>query len=335
MRAVVIEKPGEITVTTVDDPAPEPRQVVVAVDGCGICGTDIHLIDGELPYRPYPIIPGHEFAGEVAAVGVGVAEFRPGDRVAVDPNVYCGECHYCAIGHGNLCERYAALGVTRDGACAEYVAVPVGNCYRLPEGMPLEHAPLIEPLSCAVHGFDLLPGRVGEHYLIYGAGTMGLMMAQLAARAGAASIAMVDLNTDRLRVARQLGVDAVATSGDELDRPHGWEVVVDCTGAVPAIEDGLTRVRPGGTFQIFGVAAADATATFSPFRVYKDEITIVGSMAVLHSFGRAVDLMAKGAVDAETMISHTYPLDQYSAAVDDFRAGTGRKLQIRAGVRDA
>jgi threonine dehydrogenase-like Zn-dependent dehydrogenase len=111
--------------------------------------------------------------------------------------------------------------------------------------------------------------------------------------------------------------------------------VVDCTGAVPAIEDGLTRVRPGGTFQIFGVAAADATATFSPFRVYKGEITIVGSMAVLHSFGRAVDLLAKGAVDAEIMISHTYPLDQYSAAVDDFRAGTGRKLQIRAGVRDA
>jgi 2-desacetyl-2-hydroxyethyl bacteriochlorophyllide A dehydrogenase len=281
------------------------------------------------------VIPGHEFAGEVAAVGAGVTEFRPGDRVAVDPNIYCGECHYCAIGHGNLCERYSALGVTRDGACAEYVAAPVGNCYRLPEGMPLEHAPLVEPLSCAVHGFDLLPGRVGEHYLIYGAGTMGLMMAQLGARAGAASVAVVDLNTDRLAVARQLGVDAVATSADDLDRRQGWEVVVDCTGAVPAIEDGLTRVRPGGTFQVFGVAAATATATFSPFRVYKNEITIVGSMAVLHSFGRAVDLMAKGAVDAETMISHTYPLDQYGAAVDAFRAGAGRKLQVRPSGRDA
>jgi len=335
MRAVVVEKPGEITVSTVDDPAPEPRQVVVAVDGCGICGTDIHLIDGELPYRPYPVIPGHEFAGEVAAVGTAVTEFRPGDRVAVDPNLYCGECHYCAIGHGNLCERYAAMGVTGDGACAEYVAAPVANCYRLPEGLPLEHAPLIEPLSCAVHGFDMLPGRVGEHYLIYGAGTMGLLMAQLGARAGAASVAMIDLNTDRLAVARQLGVDAVATSADDLDRPQGWEVVVDCTGAVPAIEDGLSRVRPGGTFQVFGVAAADATATFSPFQVYKDEVTIVGSMAVLHSFGRAVDLMAKGVVDAETMISHTYPLDQYAAAVDAFRAGTGRKLQIRAGERNA
>ncbi len=334
MRAVVVQKPGEITVTTVDDPKPDPRQVLIAVDACGICGTDIHLIDGELPYLPYPIIPGHEFAGEVAAVGVDVTEFRPGDRVAVDPNLYCGECHYCAIGHGNLCERYQALGVTRDGACAEYVASPVGNCYRLPEGMPMEHAPLLEPLSCAVHGFDLLPGRVGEHYLIYGAGTMGLMMAQLAARAGAASVAVVDLNSDRLAVARQLGVDAAVTRAEELERPQGWEVVVDCTGAVPAIEDGLTRVRPGGTFQVFGVAAAHATATFSPFQVYKGEITIVGSMAVLHSFGRAVDLMARGAVDAETMISYTYPLDKYGAAVDAFRAGSGRKLQIRPGMRD-
>jgi threonine dehydrogenase-like Zn-dependent dehydrogenase len=182
-----------------------------------------------------------------------------------------------------------------------------------------------------VRGFDVLQAQMADHFLIYGAGTMGLMMAQLGARAGAASVAVVDLNTDRLAVARQLGVDAVATSADDLDRPQGWEVVVDCTGAVRAIEDGLTRVRPGGTFEVFGVSAAAATATFSPFRVYKNEITIVGSMAVLHSFGRAVDLLAKDAVDAETMISHTYPLDQYGAAVDAFRAGTGRKLQIRPG----
>ena len=335
MRAAVVQKPGEITVTTVEDPKPGPRQVVIAVDGCGICGTDIHLIDGELPYRPYPIIPGHEFAGEVVSVGVDVTEFRAGDRVAADPNIVCGECHYCAIGRGNLCENYRALGVTRDGGCAEYVATPVGNCYPLPEGMPLEHAPLIEPLSCAVHGFDLLPGRVGEHYLIYGAGTMGLMMAQLAGRAGAASVSVVDLNTDRLAVARQLGVDAVTSNAEALDRPQGWEVVIDCTGAVPAIEDGLARVRPGGTFQLFGVAAANATATFSPFRLYRDEITVVGSMAVLHSFGRAVDLMAAGVVDANTMISHTYPLDEYGAAVEAFRAGIGRKLQIRPGARDA
>jgi 2-desacetyl-2-hydroxyethyl bacteriochlorophyllide A dehydrogenase len=333
MRAVVIGQPGQIETTTVDDPTPGRREVVIAVDGCGICGTDIHLLDGELPYRPYPVIPGHEFAGTVVAVGSEVDEFSEGDHIAADPNIFCGECHYCAIGHGNLCVRYNALGVTMDGACAEFLATPVANCFRLPASMPLEHAALIEPLSCAVHGFDLLPGRVGAHYLIYGAGTMGLMMAQLAARSGAASVSVVDLNELRLQVAKQLGVDAIASSANDFDQPEGWEVVVDCTGVIPAIEDALTRVRPGGTMQIFGVAAADAMARFNPFQVYKNEITIVGSMAVLHSFGRAVDLMATGVIGAEVMISHRYPLERYAEAVDGFRSGVGRKLQIRPGER--
>jgi 2-desacetyl-2-hydroxyethyl bacteriochlorophyllide A dehydrogenase len=329
MRAIVVDEPGRVRLATVPEPEPGPREVVVAVGAVGICGTDIHIVDGEFAPTPYPIIPGHEFAGTVVEVGEAVSEVVRGDRVAVDPSLYCGECHYCAIGRGNLCERWNAIGVTRTGAAADYAVAPVANCYRLPEGMPLAHGALIEPLSCAVHGFDLLPGRIGEHYLIYGAGTMGLMMAQLAQRAGAASVSVVDLNENRLAVAAKLGADAIATNADQFDRPQGWEIVVDCTGVVPAIEDALTRVRRGGTFQVFGVAAADAMARFSPFRVYNDEITIVGSMAVLHSFGRAVDLMAAGVVDAKTMISHAYPLDEYPNALDAFRAGSGRKLQIR------
>ncbi|MEU6249531.1 zinc-dependent alcohol dehydrogenase family protein [Glycomyces sp. NPDC047010] len=333
MRAVVIEKPGTINTTTVEDPAPGPRDVVLEVSGVGICGTDLHVLDGDLEGSEYPIVPGHEFAGTVVAKGPAVAGLDVGDRVAVDPNLFCGECHYCRIGRGNLCERYNAMGVIRTaGATAEFCAVPEGNCYPIPEGVALEHAPLIEPLSCAVHGFDLLPGRVGEHYLVYGAGTMGLMMAQLARFAGAASVEVVDINADRLGVAEQLAADRTATSADDLDRPEGWEVVIDCTGAVPAIEDGLTRVRKGGTFQVFGVAPEQAMASFSPFRVYKDEITIVGSMAVLHSFGRAVELMARRVIDPEVMISHSFGLDGYADAVEQFRRGEGRKLQIRPGT---
>jgi len=329
VRAVLIEQPGTVTVTTVDDPTPGPREVVVEVAAVGICGTDIHIVDGEFKPTPYPIIPGHEFAGTVVAVGADVTEVAEGDRVAVDPSLFCGECHFCAIGRGNLCERWNAIGVTRPGASAQYAVAPVGNCYRLPENVSLTDAALIEPLSCAVHGFDLLPRRLGEHYLVYGAGTMGLLMAQLAPHSGAASVSVVDLNEGRLGVAAKLGADAVARTADELGRPEGWEVVIDCTGAVPAIEDGLRRVRRGGTFQVFGVAAAEATATFSPFRIYNDEITVVGSMAVLHSFGRAVELMAKGVVDATTMISHNFPLEEYPQALAAFREGRGRKLQIR------
>lgn len=332
MKAIVIERPGRLSLETVPDPAPGPREVVVAVAACGICGTDLHILDGEYT-SPYPIVPGHEFAGEVVAVGSEVGELAVGDRVAVDPSLPCKECDFCGTGRSNLCERFNAIGVSRPGAAAEYAVAPAANCHRIPDGMPLEHAALIEPLSCAVHGFDLLPRRPGDHYLIYGAGTMGLLMLQLARRSGAASVSVVDLNEERLDTARRLGADEVARNADAFDRPRGWETVIDCTGAVPAIEDGLTRVRRGGTFQFFGVAAADATARVSPFRIYNDEITLVGSMAVLHSFGRAVELLACGAVDASAMISHSFPLAEYERAIGAFRQGKGRKLQIRPAER--
>ncbi|MDT0448534.1 zinc-dependent alcohol dehydrogenase family protein [Streptomyces hesseae] len=329
MRALVVETPGKFSVQTVPDPTPGPGEVVVAVAAVGICGTDVHIVDGEFAPTPYPIIPGHEFTGEVVALGAGVSAVHEGDKVAVDPSLFCGACHYCAIGRGNLCENWGAIGDTVDGAMAQYVKVPAANCHRLPESVSLAQGTLVEPLSCAVHGFDKLPRHLGAHYLIYGAGTMGLMMLQLAAHAGAASVSVVDLNAGRLEVAQRLGADAVAASADAFGRPQGWEVVIDCTGVVPAIEDALTRVRRGGTFQQFGVAPSGATARISPFRVYNDEITIVGSMAVVHSFGRAVELMGKGVVDADTMITHSFGLDEFPEALRAFREGVGRKIQIR------
>lgn len=329
MRAVVIHTPEHYEVTTVHDPTPGPGEVLVAPAAVGICGTDVHIVQGEFAPTPYPIIPGHEFTGEIVALGAGVNGLRTGEQVAVDPSLFCGACHYCAIGHGNLCENWGAIGDTVDGAMAEYVKVPAANCYRLPESVDVAQGTLIEPLSCAVRGFDVLPRRLGDHYLIYGAGTMGLMMLQLAKAAGAASLSVVDINKDRLEIAERLGADATAASAADLDRPQGWETVIDCTGVIPVIEDGLTRVRRGGTFQQFGVAPSAAQASFSPFRVYNDEITIVGSMAVLHSFGRAVDLMAKGVIDADTMITHSFGLDDFGAALQTFRDGSGRKIQLR------
>ncbi|TXC98375.1 zinc-dependent alcohol dehydrogenase family protein [Streptomyces sp. ISID311] len=329
MRAVVIHTPEHYEVTTVDDPTPGPGEVLVAPAAVGICGTDVHIVQGEFAPTPYPIIPGHEFTGEIVALGAGVTGLRTGEQVAVDPSLFCGACHYCSIGHGNLCENWGAIGDTVDGAMAEYVKVPAANCYRLPSSVDVGQGTLIEPLSCAVRGFDVLPRRLGDHYLIYGAGTMGLMMLQLAKAAGAASLSVVDINKDRLEIAERLGADATAASASDLDRPQGWETVIDCTGVIPVIEDGLTRVRRGGTFQQFGVAPSASKASFSPFRVYNDEITIVGSMAVLHSFGRAVDLMAKGVIDADTMITHSFGLDDFGAALQTFRDGSGRKIQLR------
>jgi threonine dehydrogenase-like Zn-dependent dehydrogenase len=157
---------------------------------------------------------------------------------------------------------------------------------------------------------------------------MGLLMAQLAPRAGAASVTIVDPNPSRLQAAREVGIQHIFASADEADREL-WDVVIDCTGVIRAIEDGLPRVKAGGTFQHFGVAPAEAKASYSPFRVYRDEVNIIGTMAVLNTFGRAVEMFEAGAINSVPMISHAFTLDDYTDALGMFRKGTGRKLQIR------
>jgi len=327
MKAAVIESVGRAVVAEVPDPTPGPREVVVEVAACGLCGTDLHILQGEFAPK-LPIVPGHEFAGEVVGVGTRVTELAVGDRVAVDPSLYCHECRYCRTGHSNLCERWAAIGVTTAGGAAQYATAPVANCVKLPEHVATQDAALIEPLSCAVRGYDVLRSRLGAHVLVYGSGTMGLMMLELAKRTGAASVDIVDVNPDRLATARLLGVSASAANADELDRPQGWDVVVDATGNAAAIQDGLDRVAKAGTFLQFGVADYATRVTIDPYRIYNQEITITGSMAVLHSFERAAELFANGVLDPEIFISDRIALERYPQALEQFAAGVGRKIVV-------
>ncbi|GAA3560582.1 zinc-dependent alcohol dehydrogenase family protein [Streptomyces osmaniensis] len=328
MKAAVIEAPGKVTVTTVPDPTPGPREVVVDVAACGLCGTDLHILQGE--FAPtLPVVPGHEFAGEVVGLGSEVTELALGDRVAVDPSLYCHECRYCRVGRNNLCDRWQAIGVTVSGGAAEYAVAPVANCVRLPDHVDVQDAALIEPLSCAVRGYDVLNSRLGSHVLIYGSGTMGLMMLELAKRTGAASVDVVDVNPERLATAEKLGCSQVGLSADELRRSGGgWDVVVDATGNAAAIQDGLERVAKAGTFLQFGVSDYATKATISPYRIYNQEITITGSMAVLHSYERAAELFATGVLDPQVFISHRLPLTEYPQALEQFAAGQGRKIVV-------
>jgi len=327
MKAAVITGVGTCEVTDVPDPEPGPRQVVVDVAACGICGTDLHILQGE--FAPtLPIVPGHEFAGVIAEVGSQVSGLKVGDRVAVDPSLFCFECYYCRRGQNNLCENWNAIGVSRPGGAAEYALAPMANCVLLPEHVRTEDAALIEPLSCAVRGYDVLKSQLANTVLIYGSGTMGLMMLELAKRVGAASVDMVDLNPERLETARTLGVTAAVASADELDRPRGWDLVIDATGNAKAIQDGLGRVGKGGTFLQFGVSDYAARATIEPYKIYNQEITITGSMAVLHSYERAAALFADGVIDPAVFISDRLPLADYATALERFAAGIGRKIQV-------
>ena len=344
MRAIVLDEPGSFRVAEVPDPSPRPGEVIVKVDACGICGTDLHILDGEFPPTPYPITPGHEFAGQVVACGPGTGTGTPsvaeggriagrdriaeGDRVAVDPSLYCGRCERCRTGRDNLCANWAAIGDTTDGAFAEYVAVPVANVYRLPDHVDGQRGAMAEPLACAVHGVRRLGPVLGESAVVTGAGPMGLLLLQILLRAGASSVAVVDRVGARLDVARALGAAHAVSSAEDLEGAR-FSVAVDATGAPAAIETTLGLLDRGGRLLVFGVAPADAAIAVSPFRVYNDEITIVGSMAILRSFGQAVDLLASGAVDVGPLLGAPLPLAEFGAAVAGMRAGQGIKWHIR------
>ncbi|WP_410577710.1 zinc-dependent alcohol dehydrogenase family protein [Amycolatopsis sp. lyj-108] len=334
MRAAIVDKPGEIRVGEVPDPKPRDRQVVVKVGACGICGTDLHIADGHFPPTPYPIVPGHEFAGEIVELGADVpGGWKIGDRVAVDPSLFCGHCKPCRSGRGNLCENWNATGDTVNGAFAEYVAVPAANCYRMPDTMTWEQGALVEPVSCAVHGVRRIGVEAGERFLVVGAGTMGLIMQQLLQRAGA-HVTVVDRNTDRLGRAKDLGAVAVAGDVKDLD-DEKFDAAADCTGAAPAIEAAFDSLQRGGRLLVFGVAPAEARVALSPFRIYNDEITVVGSMAVMNSYGAALDLVADGAIDTAALLTDTLPLEQYPDALALMRSGAGLKVQVIPGGESA
>ncbi len=338
MRAALIDKPGSVRVGNIPDPTPNPDELIIRVGACGICGTDLHILDGDSPLVRYPLVPGHEFAGEVVAVGknvprrIGTREtnLAVGARVAVEPNMYCGYCEFCRTGHENLCLNYAAIGVTADGAFAEYVAVPASQAYVLPENISFQEAALIEPVSCAVHGMHVLNPGSGDSFLIVGAGTMGLLLLQLAVRGGASRVVMVDVNAQRLARAEMLG--ALRTYHDIQralkDEPSGFSCVVDATGVPAVIENAFMAVKRGGKFMIFGVAPKDAHISLSPFRIYNDEITVLGSMAVLFSFQAALDLLSAGVINTSAMLTTALPLEDFPTALDMVRRGEGVKTQL-------
>jgi 2-desacetyl-2-hydroxyethyl bacteriochlorophyllide A dehydrogenase len=331
MKAVVVKQPGAVEVTTVPDPQIGPDDVLIRVAACGICGTDIHIIDGEFPPTVYPVVPGHEFAGTVEAVGDAVQGIQPGDRVGVDPTLPCGACFFCQRGQTNLCERWNAVGVgSAWGAFAEFVSVPARVVYPLPGGMTFQAGALIEPVACVVHGFHLVHPKPGDTWCVYGAGPMGLQNAQVARFFGAGVVALIDINPMRQEIARSFGFEVVGGSLDDVRHvaPRGFDIVVEATGKTKVAEQAIDAVIRRGTLLQFGVCPPGETAAFDMFKIYNEEITIVGTMAIVNSYGPAIDVLNACAIDTAKMVTHTFPLHQFHEAVDLVRRSDGLKIQI-------
>ncbi len=319
MRAAVFEAPGVASVRTVGDPSPAADEVVVRVAAAGLCGTDLHLFTGELECD-YPITPGHEVVGTVAALGSGVTGLSVGARVAFDPNIPCGQCHFCRRLRFNHCLNWQAVGVTRPGGFAEYVAVPAKVIYPIGD-LPFEQAVFIEPLSCVVYGLQRAAPSLGDRVLIFGAGPIGLLLLQSVRRAGAAEVTVTDLQVERLALATSLGAERVCPAGPEQEAalranaPYGYDVVIDATGVPAVAAQTFEYVTSGGTVLLFGVCPEDATIEFSPYRVYRRDVTVVGSFALNVTFGPAIELLRSGAVRVDALISHRFTLEQFPQAL--------------------
>jgi 2-desacetyl-2-hydroxyethyl bacteriochlorophyllide A dehydrogenase len=333
MRVAIFSGPEQVEITTYPDPTCGPDQVIIRVATCGICGTDLHIFRNEY-FTTFPIVPGHEFCGEIVEIGMDVTNVRVGQRVAADPNIPCDACVFCRDGYPNLCLHIRVAGVTQAGAFAEYVSVPARVCFALPEGMSDTQAAFIEPLSCVVHALDRIRVRPADDVLVFGAGPIGLLLAQALRRSGAARVVLVERSPARLQLAESLGFPTIPADEHQAERlreiaMHGFPLVADATGNPAVIERALGYVRPAGTYLQFGVAAAQATVAWQPYDIFRRELTIIGTFAVCYSFERALNWLEQGIVQIEPLLSHTLPLAEFPSALAAFGRGETLKVHIR------
>jgi len=335
VKAAYYQARRELDVREAPDPEPGPDQVLVRVAACGICGTDQHIFDGDF-FPTYPLIGGHELAGQVVALGPQSVEtvVRAGDRVAVDPSLFCGSCFFCQRAQGNHCLNWNGIGVTRDGGFAEFVVAPTANVYPVGD-MPYEVAAFIEPISCVVYGLQRLRIPVGANALVYGAGPIGLLMLQLVARGGASTVAVVDLKEDKLKLARSLGAHEGVPAGPGADdalreiSPLGFDVVIDCTGVPAVVEHMFTHARRNGKLLFFGVNPPDGRISISPFDVYQKDLEILGSFALRYTFHDAFALLESGALDVQPLLSDRFPIEGFPEALELAGSGEALKVQIQ------
>ncbi len=315
MKAARIERPGQGIVTTVAEPSPAADDVLIKVHAAGICGTDLHIFKGEYEAE-YPIIPGHEFSGEVVAVGANVINFKVGDRVTADPNIPCNRCSSCQRNEPNQCKNLRAIGVTRSGAFAEYVVAPEGNVFPIGD-MTYGAAALIEPLACVVWGIKQVSVQPGDTALVFGAGPMGALVAQSLKQAGAVRVVVTDVVPWRLQMAEQLGAthtvvaDAQQASKLKAIEPDGYDIVADATGIPSVLEGTFQYAKARGKIWVFGVTPQGTYVKFPSYEVFRRDLKIIGSFAVNRTFPQSIALIESGAIKVEPLISHQLRLDDF------------------------
>jgi len=338
MKALRLTDVKRLDFCDVPHPKLQPGWALVEVKACGICMTDIHMYVGEFAVKT-PVTLGHEFSGVVRDLhgegpaqyhGIGVSrEVEIGDRVAVNPLLYCGSCSSCLSGRPNLCVFPKALGgagdVVIDGAFAEYTAVPISSLGPMPDDMGWDRGAMVEPVACCLHGIDRCCIKPGDVVAVIGAGPIGLTLIQLAALHGADRVVCVERDVARAQEARTAGaIDVVNPEQERFDaafhtvtKGRKADVVIEAVGSAATAELALRLVRKGGLVNLFGVAPETATFPCNPFQIYYDEIQLIGTYALTpDAFRRSLSLLGSGRVDVKHLITHRMPLEEGQEGFD-------------------
>ncbi|NJN97648.1 MAG: zinc-dependent alcohol dehydrogenase family protein [Anaerolineales bacterium] len=324
MKAAVFYGPNDLRLEQVPTPTIGENEVLLKVDMCGICGTDVHIFRGHFPAPNLPLIPGHEFAGHVVAVGSKVDHVKTDDYVTADINISCGHCYFCRRQQKLFCPQIRQIGVHMHGGLAEYVKAPASSIYHIPTELSPQQGAYIEPLACAVHGQDRANIRPGSSVAIIGGGPMGLAHIQLAKLKGAAPIICSELNPIRLQKAQEMGADAIINANETdpvetvllLTEGRGADYVIEAVGSIHTYQQAFQMVRRGGTVVAYGAAPNTASLDLKPFDIYSKELTIVGSYAgTYETWPEAIALIQGGRFDPNKIITQIAPLAEIVEAL--------------------
>ena len=339
MRAARFLGKGRISVMDIPVRDPGSHEVLIRVRCCGVCGTDVHIYNGEKGSAEVtpPVTLGHEFSGDVMKVGAAVTGLKPGDRVSVDPNASCGRCCFCTRGMPHLCREMVGLGTARDGGFAETVTVSEKLVHRIPDTLSYEAAAMTEPLSCCLHGIDLTDIQAGQSVMVIGAGSIGLMMIQLAKARGAACVIAVEPNPARREKALVLGADIAIDPADDpgavmaLFGVENIDRVIDCAGRIATAEYAIKWAGRGAVVMLFGLTGPDDEMKLKPFTVFQKELTIKGCFVNPNTFTRSIALLASGRVRTDEIIAYTVPLEDISRVFEERLYAREGKVLINCG----
>jgi len=337
MKALWYSKPEEYTIVELPLPTIREKDILIKVKACGVSGTDLHIHEGEFLAK-FPLVPGHETVGVVAAVGPKVRGFAIGERVVADNSELCGECFYCRRGQKLLCEHFEAHGVTMNGGFAEYCAYPVGRVFKIQNLSDVE-ATLLEPASCAAHGLDKIAPKMGSSVLMFGAGPTGLVLAQMLRLNGGCKVVIAAPEGLKMNLAKSLdaGDEYVELSRKDPSaqfeqikaaNPYGFDIVIEATGSVKILEDAINYCRRGGKLVVYGVYNKKDRVSWPPSKIFGDEITIIGSFSETYKFPAAIDYLDSGKVKVSGIVNKTYKLEQWGECL----AAMKNKSAIKAAI---